>query len=107
MKFDFNFKPAAEIPAAEALRPAPVKELNAAPAAPMAFERLDLLARRNIRRARRAARGASARLLEHQRRPAVALDAPLEQHAMPFEGRAHRLCLMVQQAGEDDRRAGS
>jgi hypothetical protein len=56
MKFDFNFKPAAEIPAAEALRPAPAKELNAAPAAPMAFERLDLLARRNIRLARRAAR---------------------------------------------------
>lgn len=56
MKFDFNFKPAAEIPAAEALRPAPIKDLNAAPAAPIAFERLDLLARRNIRRARRAAR---------------------------------------------------
>jgi hypothetical protein len=58
MKFDFNFKPAAEIPAAEALRPAPIKDSNAAaaPAAPQAFERLDLLARRNIRLARRAAR---------------------------------------------------
>ncbi|MBI1400564.1 hypothetical protein [Hyphomonas sp.] len=59
MKFDFNFKPAAEIPAAEALRPAPIKDSDAAaaaPAAPLAFERLDLLARRNIRLARRAAR---------------------------------------------------
>lgn len=56
MKFDFNFKPAAEIPAAEALRPAPIRELDAAAAAPRVYERLDLLARRNIRLARRAAR---------------------------------------------------
>jgi len=62
MKFDFNFRPAAEIPAAEALRPVEVNEVAAPmPAArrteaAFAPERLNLLARRQARFDRRAAR---------------------------------------------------
>jgi len=59
MKIDLNMTPAAEIAAETVLRPAQVNALQSAagfPAAPAAFPRLNLLARRNIRQARRDAR---------------------------------------------------
>jgi hypothetical protein len=62
MKFDFNIRPAAEIPASEALRPLQVNEVTGpAPAGRRAEEgfapeRLNLLARRQARFARRAVR---------------------------------------------------
>lgn len=60
MKFDFNIRPAAEMPAHEALRPAQVNEI-ASPArhsTPHAFpvSELGLLARRQARLTRRATR---------------------------------------------------
>lgn len=61
MKFDFNIRPAAELPAAEALRPVEVNEVTQPMPAPrraedgFAPERLNLLARRQARFARRAA----------------------------------------------------
>lgn len=60
MKFDFHIRPAAEIPAAEALRPLQVNEMTLAdrrvaqPAA--SVSELSLLARRQSRLARRATR---------------------------------------------------
>ena len=60
MKFDFNIRPAAEIPATEAIRPLQVNEMTQAdrrvarPAAPVS--ELSLLARRQSRLARRATR---------------------------------------------------
>jgi hypothetical protein len=60
MKFDFNIRPAAEIPAAEALRPLQVNEVTSSPrpqALPgAAVSELSLLARRQSRLARRATR---------------------------------------------------
>lgn len=58
MKFDFSIRPAREVPAAEVLRPAQVNELAAARRADDAFEpaRLNLVARRQTRLARRAVR---------------------------------------------------
>ncbi|MFN4225535.1 MAG: hypothetical protein ACK4HR_04400 [Hyphomonas sp.] len=62
MKFEFNFRPAAEIPAVEALRPVQVNEVTGPMPAPrrtetgFAPERLNLLARRQARHNRRAAR---------------------------------------------------
>jgi hypothetical protein len=62
MKFDFAIRPAAEIPAAEALRPVQVNEVTAPAPAPrraetdFAPERLNLLARRQARQYRRATR---------------------------------------------------
>ena len=59
MKFDFNIRPAAELPAREALRPLQVNEL-AAPVrtsgVPADAARLNLLARRQERWDRRANR---------------------------------------------------
>lgn len=59
MKFDFNIRPAAEMPAHEALRPLQVNEV-AAPArasdVPADAARLNLLARRQERWDRRANR---------------------------------------------------
>ena len=59
MKLDFNFKPAAEMPASEALRPAAACEQNA-PHDPLAanapVSEIGLLARRSTRLARRASR---------------------------------------------------
>lgn len=60
MKLDFNFRPAAEMPASEALRPRQVNEMTPAdrrpnlPAAPVS--ELSLLSRRQARLARRAIR---------------------------------------------------
>lgn len=60
MKFDFHIRPAAEIPANEALRPLEVNEMTladrriAVPAA--SVSELSLLARRQARLARRATR---------------------------------------------------
>ena len=60
MKFDFQIRPAAEMPAAEALRPLQVNEMAPAdrrPAVPAAAASgLSLLARRQARLARRAIR---------------------------------------------------
>jgi len=62
MKFDFNIRPAAEMPAREALRPLQVNEIAAPTPAlrrqDVACEpsRLNLLARRQERRDRRANR---------------------------------------------------
>ena len=57
MKFDFNIRPAAEIPAREALRPAPAPEGAASPVAQGApVSEISLLARRQSRLARRATR---------------------------------------------------
>ncbi|HRK66879.1 MAG TPA: hypothetical protein PKY73_04935 [Hyphomonas sp.] len=62
MKFDFAFRPAAEIPAAEALRPVRVNELTVPmPAvrrteADFAPSQISLLARRQARQYRRATR---------------------------------------------------
>jgi hypothetical protein len=60
MKFDFNIRPAAEIPAAEALRPLQVNEVASSPRPPAlpgaAVSELSLLARRQSRLARRATR---------------------------------------------------
>ena len=59
MKIDFSFKPAAEIPAAEALRPVPAAEPAVPPAslaANMPVSEIGLLARRGARLARRASR---------------------------------------------------
>lgn len=56
MKYELNMAPAAEIAASQILRPAQVNELAAAAGAPVAYQRLNLLARRNIRQARRDAR---------------------------------------------------
>lgn len=62
MKFDFNIRPAAELPAAEALRRVEVNEVTAPMPALRRTEegfapaRLNLLARRQARIARRAAR---------------------------------------------------
>lgn len=62
MKFDFNIHPAAELPAAKALRPVEVNEVTEPMPALRRTEegfapaRLNLLARRQARIARRAAR---------------------------------------------------
>lgn len=56
MKYELNMAPAAEIATSQILRPAQVNELNAAAGVPAAPARLNLLARRNIRQARRDAR---------------------------------------------------
>jgi hypothetical protein len=58
MKFDFNIRPAREVTAAEILRPQPVNELVPARREDDAFEpaRLNLVARRQTRLARRAVR---------------------------------------------------
>lgn len=62
MKFDFNIRPAAEMPAREALRPLQVNEVTGPMPAPrrpdLGFEpaRLDILARRQARITRRATR---------------------------------------------------
>ncbi len=57
MKFDFNIRPAAEIPARQALRPVPAPEVAASPVAQGApVSEISLLARRQSRLARRATR---------------------------------------------------
>ncbi len=62
MKFDFNIRPAAEMPASEALRPLQVNEISdpmpALRRPDVVFEpaRLNLLARRQARWGRRANR---------------------------------------------------
>jgi hypothetical protein len=60
MKFDFSIRPAAEIPAAEALRPLQVNEVVSSPRHPARpdapVSELSLLARRQSRLARRATR---------------------------------------------------
>lgn len=56
MKFELNMAPAAEIAASQVLRPAQANALAAAAGVPAAPARLNLLARRNIRLARRDAR---------------------------------------------------
>lgn len=60
MKFDFNIRPAAAIPAAEALRPLQVDEVAASPRLPARtsspVSELSLLTRRQSRLARRATR---------------------------------------------------
>jgi hypothetical protein len=57
MKLDFNIRPAAEIPARDALRPVPAPEGAASPVAQGApVSEISLLARRQSRLARRATR---------------------------------------------------
>ncbi|MFN7164405.1 MAG: hypothetical protein ACK4P2_06250 [Hyphomonas sp.] len=60
MKFDFNIRPAAEMPAADALRPLQVNEVVSSPRLPAlpgdTVSELSLLARRQSRIARRATR---------------------------------------------------
>ncbi|MBU3920479.1 hypothetical protein [Hyphomonas sp.] len=56
MKIDFNITPAGEIATKTVLSPAQVTALAAAAGAPAVPARLDLLARRNIRWARRDVR---------------------------------------------------
>lgn len=56
MKYELNMTPAAEIAVSQILRPAQVKELAAAAHPAAVPARLNLLARRNIRLARRATR---------------------------------------------------
>lgn len=56
MKYELNMTPAAEIAVSQILRPSQVNELAAVTGAVAAPARLNLLARRNIRLARRATR---------------------------------------------------